>query len=74
MTVIKECPFCGSEVELTKIPLWNGVHGYRDCYRYDIRCEKCGCHRNLGDNDTIYNTDDVARKNALDKWNERSSK
>ena len=68
---IKNCPFCGSEVELKRLPLWNGSHGYHGCYEYVISCDNCGCNKDLGNNNTIYNTDEEAKKNAIENWNMR---
>lgn len=71
---ILNCPFCGSEVELERIPLWNGSHGYIGCYEYVIECKnsECRCKVNLGKNDTIYRSDDVAKQNAINSWNRRA--
>ena len=69
---IKNCPFCGSEVELKKLPLWEGSHGYPGCYEYVISCDNCGCRKHLGNNDTVYNTDEEAKQNAIDSWNMRA--
>lgn len=71
---LKPCPFCRTHTYLEKLPLWNGSHGYCGCYEYDIRCHnpKCGCRVNLGGNDTVYNTDEEARINAIKAWNRRA--
>ena len=70
---LKTCPFCGKEVELKKEPLWNGSHGYVGCYEYVIQCNdpKCRCSINLGQNDTIYRSDEEAKRNAIRAWNRR---
>lgn len=68
---LKPCPFCGTIPYLEKRPLWSGSHGYHGCYIYDIHCEKCGCYVNLGRNDTIYITDEEAKQNAINAWNQR---
>lgn len=76
---IKPCPFCGEIPYLERKPLWrtynNGTtHGYYGCFEYEIRCRniECGCSVKLGRNDTIYNEDEVAKKNAVDAWNKRA--
>lgn len=69
---IKNCPFCGSEVELEKVPLWNGSHGYYGCYEYVISCDNCGCSKHLGNNNTVYYSDKEAKQNAIDNWNMRA--
>lgn len=70
---LKTCPFCGKEVELKKEPLWNGSHGYFGCYEYVIKCDnpKCQCSINLWQNDTIYRSDEEAKRNAIKAWNRR---
>ena len=73
---LKPCPFCGEFVYIEKLPLWTEygqiTHGYKGCYEYDIHCHKCGCRINLGRNDTIYNSDEEAKQNAINAWNRRA--
>lgn len=76
---IKSCPFCGEIPYLERRPLWQEydrgvIHGYRGCFEYVIKCNnpKCGCSVKLGANDTIYNSDEVAKINALNAWNRRA--
>ena len=69
---LKPCPFCGSEVTLTKDPLWEGSHGYIGDYEFNIECGQCGCNICLNQNTTIYRTEDEAIKNAISQWNKRS--
>ena len=76
---LRACPFCGETPYLEKKPLWtthgNGTtHGYYGCFEYDIHCHnpECGCHVKLPKSDTIYNTDEDARKNAIEAWNRRA--
>lgn len=70
---LKPCPFCGEKVFINKKALWHGSHGYFGCYEYDIRCKKCGCNIRLHGNDTIYNADVIARKNAIKARNRRTN-
>lgn len=74
MDALKPCPFCGQPVYLEKKPLWRGTHGYYGCFEYVIECnnKKCGCRINLLQNDTVYNTDEEARKNVIKAWNTRN--
>lgn len=71
-TKLKPCPFCREIPYIEKKPLWRGSHGYHGCFEYDIHCEKCECHINLGANTTIYNSDEEARENAINAWNRRA--
>ena len=72
---LKPCPFCGSEVELEKIPLWYGNgRGYKDCYEFKIRCKKCGCRVDQPENDSIYRSEEKAKKNAIEAWNRRAER
>ena len=75
MSELKPCPFCGSKVQIERKPLWHDGHGYYGCYEFIIRCNniECGCNLiNLGRNNTIYNTDEDARQNAINAWNRRA--
>ena len=76
---IKPCPFCGEIPYLERRPLWReydrGVtHGYYGKFEYVIQCDnpKCRCSVKLGANDTIYNSDEVAKENAINAWNRRA--
>lgn len=72
MNELKPCPFCGSEVEVEKIPLWYGNgHGYSGCYEFKIKCENCGCIVDQPKNDSIYRSEETARENAIEVWNRR---
>lgn len=76
MAELKPCPFCGEIPYIERKPLWttysNGTtHGYYGCFEYDIHCHKCGCKIPLGKNDTIYNSDNDAKQNAIKAWNTR---
>lgn len=73
MNELKSCPFCGSEVELEKIPLWYGNgRGYKDYYEFKIRCKKCGCRVDQPGNDSVYRSEEEAKKNAIEAWNRRT--
>jgi len=74
MVKLKPCPFCNSEVELEKIPLWYGNgRGYKDCYKFEIRCKKCGCRVDQPENDSVYRSEEKAKNNAIKVWNRRAS-
>ena len=74
-TELKPCPFCGSEVKIKKSPLWheyNGImHGYKDCYEFEISCSKCGCSTYRTKADTVSLTEDMAKNTIIKNWNER---
>ena len=73
MNKLKNCPFCGKKVEMKKIPLWNDRRiGYYNCYKYEVRCENCGCTINVKNNDTIYRDDEIAKENVIKAWNKRT--
>ena len=76
--MLKPCPFCGTTPYLDRRPMWrmaNGgvVHGYYECYAYDVHCPNptCGCRVNLPNSNTIYNTHEEAKQNAINAWNRR---
>ncbi len=71
MSKIKPCPFCGTEVELSKNPLWQGSHGYYNCFEFEIVCPKCGCNVTYNKNDTVYHTEKEAIQNVIKVWNKR---
>ena len=77
--MLKPCPFCGKDVYLEKRPLWReyggSTHGYSGCYEFVIKCPnpECGCSVNLGANNTIYCSEEEARKNAIRQWNRRAN-
>lgn len=74
---LKPCPFCGEDVYLDRVPLWqsyNGItHGYYGEYEFDVHCRnpKCGCKIKLAQNDTVYRDEEEARLNAIRAWNRR---
>jgi hypothetical protein len=75
---LKPCPFCREIPYLERKPLWRTygdgtTHGYFNCYEYEIKCHnpECGCTVKLGRNDTVYNSDEEARRNAIEAWNRR---
>lgn len=75
---LEDCPFCGSGVYIKREPLWqergNSIHGYRGCYEYIIECSnpECRCSVYLGNNDTIYRSDEEAINEAVTHWNRRA--
>lgn len=71
MNKIKPCPFCGTEVELSKNPLWHGGHGYYNCFEFEIVCPTCGCNVRYDKNDTIYRAEEEAIQNVIETWNKR---
>lgn len=72
MNKIKPCPFCGTKVGLSKIPLWQGSHGYINCFEFKIICPECGCTLTYNENDTIYRTEEEAIQNVIKAWNKRN--
>lgn len=72
MNKIKLCPFCGTEVELSKTPLWQGNHGYYNCFEFKIVCSKCGCNVTYNKNDTVYRSEEEAIQNVIKAWNKRN--
>ena len=72
---LKPCPFCGSEVKIKRSPLWheyNGImHGYKDCYEFEISCSKCGCSTYRTRADTVSLTEDIAKNIVIKNWNKR---
>lgn len=76
MANLKPCPFCGEIPYIDRNRMWNTyydgtTHGYVGSYKYDIHCHKCGCTIPLGDNTTIYLSDEEAKQNAINAWNKR---
>ena len=69
---LKPCPFCGNNVSLTITPLWNGGHGYQDCYEYSISCEKCGCTVGGATSDTVCHSESDAIDSVIKAWNRRA--
>ena len=71
------CPFCGEDVYLDRVPLWqsyNGItHGYYGKYEFDVHCRnpECGCNIHFIKNNTIYYNEEEARLNAIQQWNRR---
>ncbi len=71
MDELRPCPFCGSTVEIEKVPLWNGSHGYHGCYEFIIVCQNCGAKPRYHQNDTIYRGEEEAKANVIRAWNIR---
>lgn len=77
MNELKPCPFCGETPQIEAKPLWElsrdgALHGYVGHYKYDIRCQKCGCNVTVRNNTTIYSGHKKARENAIKAWNRRA--
>lgn len=70
----KECPFCHNMPVIRKEPLWNGSHGYHDCYEYYVACEneKCKVNPRTSSYNDIYDMkEQECIEKALEDWNER---
>ena len=69
------CPFCGEDVYIEKVQLWNGSHGYHGHYEFDVHCRnlECNCRISLGKNNTLYCNEEEARLNAIQAWNKRAT-
>ena len=77
MNNLKKCPFCKGEAEVIKEPLWNGSHGYHDCYDYIVRCNniKCNVRPETRGYNTIYEkNEEIQKQKAADDWNNREQK
>jgi rRNA maturation protein Nop10 len=75
-TTLKPCPFCGSAVEIQKKPLWRtnsdgSTHGYYNCYTLEIVCFNCGCSTFKAKSDTVYRTEEEAKREIIKNWNHR---
>ncbi len=64
---LKSCPFCGTKVEMRKVP----IDGYSGCFEFKVRCPKCGCTVDYLKNNTVYHTEEEAINNVITAWNER---
>lgn len=73
MNKLKPCPCGCKDVELKKCPLWYGSHGYYGCYEFKIKCNnpKCGWFLKVPKNDTVYRSEEEAKKNVINAWNKR---
>ena len=72
---LKPCP-CGNEnVYIERKPLWHDNHGYKNSYEYTVKCDnpKCIWQPKFSFNNTIYRTDDEARNNTIEQWNNRTT-
>lgn len=72
---LKKCPWCKERPNLYKKELFNGNHGYRDCYSYYVKCENKNCKINpkTKEYNTVYNTENNSINNACDDWNNRGN-
>ena len=75
-TKLLPCPFCGNDdIHITKKPLWHefdGRHtGYKDCYAFEVVCDRCDAHPTYYKNDTIYHSAEEAISHVVNKWNSR---
>ena len=70
--MLKPCPFCGNDVCIEKKFVMTSQGYYYNKFEYDIHCEKCGCRVNLGQNSTLYVSDEKAKENAIYAWNRRA--
>lgn len=69
---LKPCPFCGSEVFITRDALWDGDHGYYNNYEFYVKCDECGATKNFKENNTIYyGTEIELQKSVMEQWNQR---
>ena len=68
---LKPCPFCGTKVEMRRVPLWNGSHGYHGCFNFEVKCPKCGCSVNYIGSDTVNRSEEEAIANVTKAWNSR---
>ena len=77
-TKLLPCPFCGNDnIHITKKALWWELDdgrvrsGYKDCYEFEVVCDKCGAHPTYTKNDTVYRSKEEAMSHVVNKWNER---
>lgn len=74
---LKVCPFCKGEAELIKEPLWNGGHGYFDCYEFYVKCSNLNCFVKPKSKSyhTIYEKNyQIQISKAVNAWNDRNIK
>jgi len=74
---LKKCPFCKGYAEVIKEPLWNGSHGYHDCYGFYVKCSNSNCNikPKTKSYDTIYEkNEELQKQKAIEDWNNREQK
>ena len=64
---LKPCPFCGGEAVVDKYH----VRGYEPAISFEVRCSLCKQKRTGGYFDTVYKSEEWARKKAIEAWNTR---
>ena len=69
MNKIKPCPCGCKNVELKKYPLQD----YKGCYKFIMECPNPNCYWvfYMPKNDTIYRSEEEAKKNVINAWNNR---
>lgn len=69
MIELKPCPFCGGTAKLLIYP----IKGYEGCFEYHVRCQKCNTAVEHGRYESIYRTEEQAKRCAIKAWNKRES-
>ena len=72
MISLKKCPWCHSSPILVQEPLWTGSHGYYGCYEYYVKCINCCAIAPNGKFNSVYQSEELARSKAIERWNERN--
>ena len=70
---LKDCPFCGSHVEMKSEILGTpfGRYSYSSGYEFSIKCDECGCTTTECTTTTTNMTEEEAKAKVADAWNER---
>ena len=82
MEFVKPCPWCGFGPILKRDPLftnytYNGQvisRGYVNTYKYYYQCsnDSCGATAPHGEFNTIYDSEEIAKRKARESWNSRA--